>query len=559
MLQITRAQQREALKFRAALAAAKQALSRTKATPRAEIAGATPVYASLTDLPCPVAGSWATVADDGTGSPALMWADGVQWVEMGTAPAPTPVAAPTGASATALSSTVIRVQWTDNAIDETAYEIERSLNGTTWSLAATLAANTVLFDDTGRSASTKYYYRVRAYRGGDGVYSAYSSTVYATTPSNPTITVQPYVWWRDTKWIPRFPYEDANWTAWSLRDNASYYYFVGDGIDACANIFEASVIAGAPDKTYLDHGIRYTLNMISKARVSSSISTSQYKDSYYGWPSAGDGGVESVLREMRCWARVAVLVRQLHGATWLHSQMYDSTRTYGQILSLIVTFSNKHLWEKWWVRGGNSLSQFYRVNMHMTAHAAVYALGFSVATTDPVLLAQFSKVYHEVSTGPMTALNGAVLYSGSDIQNELVPNPVSSTATFWNYDWNVNTRPGSDLGHAGDVELLMIEGYDHSTGVWSWAGVKGIEGMINLTLNVLWYNGMSDPRFHDYLDGTDDSNVGIYGRCFSYWARIGRYSQAIQKLAENHSFRSFYPATMYGHGALNAARIHAGM
>ena len=87
---------------------------------------------------------------------------------------------PSGLSVAALSRTSIRLVWTDNSSFETAYKIERSLNGADWAEAYQTAPNaTTIWDDTGRSVGTGYHYRVRATTG--AVDSAYSNTAHTST------------------------------------------------------------------------------------------------------------------------------------------------------------------------------------------------------------------------------------------------------------------------------------------------------------------------------------------------------------------------------------------
>lgn len=95
-------------------------------------------------------------------------------------------AAPSSLSATANSDIQITLNWTDNASDETGFKVERSLTGVgSWSVIATLAANVVLYVDTGLSPETTYYYRVYAYNG-DGN-STNSNTANDTTDAAPQI------------------------------------------------------------------------------------------------------------------------------------------------------------------------------------------------------------------------------------------------------------------------------------------------------------------------------------------------------------------------------------
>lgn len=111
--------------------------------------------------------SWATVtiADDDVASP------------------PT---APSGLTATAPSSTRINLAWTDNSSNESGFEIERKTGfGGTWSRIVTVGAGVTSYSNTGLSAFTTYYYRVRATgAAGDSVYSNEANATTAPPGSN---------------------------------------------------------------------------------------------------------------------------------------------------------------------------------------------------------------------------------------------------------------------------------------------------------------------------------------------------------------------------------------
>ena len=92
-----------------------------------------------------------------------------------------PDAAPTGLVLTVVDRTDIKLDWTDNATNEDGYKIERSLNGVDFTVIDTVAANTETYTDEDLSEDTKYYYRVRAYKGAE--YSAYTDTEDETTGS----------------------------------------------------------------------------------------------------------------------------------------------------------------------------------------------------------------------------------------------------------------------------------------------------------------------------------------------------------------------------------------
>lgn len=101
-------------------------------------------------------------------------------------PPPDPPAAPSGLSVTVLSDAQLRPAWTDNATNESGYEIERSLTGTGgWVLKTTTGANATSYVDPNLTAATTYYYRVRAINVAGS--SAYTSVVSATTAAAPLV------------------------------------------------------------------------------------------------------------------------------------------------------------------------------------------------------------------------------------------------------------------------------------------------------------------------------------------------------------------------------------
>jgi hypothetical protein len=71
-------------------------------------------------------------------------------------------AAPTGLAATGVSSTQIDLAWNDVATNELSFVIERSLDGTNFTFALSVPANSTNASDTGLLPATGYYHRVRA-------------------------------------------------------------------------------------------------------------------------------------------------------------------------------------------------------------------------------------------------------------------------------------------------------------------------------------------------------------------------------------------------------------
>lgn len=110
--------------------------------------------------------------------------------------------APSGMTATATGPSTASLSWLDGATDETIYQVERATatGGVcgTFSLIATLGANSTSYNVTGLSPSTTYCFQVRAGNGfGGGSFSAYSEQAQATTAAPPPQFVcsgAPYAW-----------------------------------------------------------------------------------------------------------------------------------------------------------------------------------------------------------------------------------------------------------------------------------------------------------------------------------------------------------------------------
>jgi len=108
-----------------------------------------------------------------------------------TVSAPVPPAAPSGLTATAVSSSQINLAWTDNDTTETGFKIERcaGVGCSDFSQIAVVGANVTGYSNTGLAAATSYSYRIRASNtAGD---SGYSNTATALTPAAPAVPGQP--------------------------------------------------------------------------------------------------------------------------------------------------------------------------------------------------------------------------------------------------------------------------------------------------------------------------------------------------------------------------------
>jgi len=89
---------------------------------------------------------------------------------------------PANLTATPASPTAIDLSWTAGSGNETAFEIERSSDGTAWSPLATVPPTPTTYQDTGLSPATTYWYRLSAVNA--PCRSTASLEVFAVTCTN---------------------------------------------------------------------------------------------------------------------------------------------------------------------------------------------------------------------------------------------------------------------------------------------------------------------------------------------------------------------------------------
>ena len=91
--------------------------------------------------------------------------------------------APTALGGHYAVNTGVQLTWTRNSTLETETEIDRSTNGTTWSVLAYVSNGAASFVDSTASADTNYYYRVRVISGSNTTAYATSAQIATTPPT----------------------------------------------------------------------------------------------------------------------------------------------------------------------------------------------------------------------------------------------------------------------------------------------------------------------------------------------------------------------------------------
>ncbi len=175
-------------------------------------------------------------------------------------------AAPTNLNAAATSSSQIQISWTDNATNEAGYRIERSTDNVNFAEIAQSLGNVTSFIDSGLSASTKYYYRVRAYNSAGN--SAYSNVASATTQTGTTSTSITYIPVGATwKYLDNGTNKGTTWRATTFNDSAwksgAAQLGYGDGD-------EATVVGygGDPNNKYVTTYFRKSFTVADAAQIS---------------------------------------------------------------------------------------------------------------------------------------------------------------------------------------------------------------------------------------------------------------------------------------------------
>ena len=105
------------------------------------------------------------------------------YIQVGNPSSDPPIGDPSGLAANPVSSSQIDLSWTDGTENEAGFTVDRSPDGSTgWVEIADLPGGSTSYSDTGLTAETAYFYRVRAHNPNG--FSAYTYAD-ATTPVAP--------------------------------------------------------------------------------------------------------------------------------------------------------------------------------------------------------------------------------------------------------------------------------------------------------------------------------------------------------------------------------------
>lgn len=195
-----------------------------------------------------------------------------------TNPPPTTIPnSPSGLTANTVSSSGINLSWVDNSNNEEGFRVERAPdNGGiagTFSLLTTVATNINSYNDTGLSASTKYYYRLRAYNSVGN--SGYSNEANATTQS-PPVTVPD----APTNLISNAVSSNAINLSWTDNSNNEEGFSIERALDngGSAGTFSLLATVATNINSYSDTGLSASTKYYYRIRAYNSVGNSNYSN-----------------------------------------------------------------------------------------------------------------------------------------------------------------------------------------------------------------------------------------------------------------------------------------
>jgi len=211
------------------------------------------------------AGSYGSSAPLGGSGP---WVMQMVAFKQATGAPPPPPTAPTNLAATAASSSQINLSWTNTSTSQTGVKIERSTDNVNFIQIAVAGATAVSYPDTGLSASTTYYYRVRATSAsGD---SPYSNTASATTQSPPLPPTAPT---NLAATAASGSEIDLSWTNTSTTQTGVKIERSTDNVS-----FTQIALAGATAVSYPDSGLSASTTYYYRVRATSASGDSPYSN-----------------------------------------------------------------------------------------------------------------------------------------------------------------------------------------------------------------------------------------------------------------------------------------
>ncbi|MBX3164065.1 MAG: T9SS type A sorting domain-containing protein [Bacteroidetes bacterium] len=254
----------------------------------------------------------------------------------GSAPTNTIPNVPLALTAVNNGSLTNNVVWTDNSNNESNFDLHYTFGGNpTYSLLATLPANTTSYAHTGLSYTTTYCYKVAA-TNSIGT-SAFSNTDCATTPAPPTATSTPNAPLNLTALNNG---SLTNNVAWNDNSNDETNFELHYTIGSSATY---SLLATLPPNTtsYAHTGLSYTTTYCYKVAATNSVGSSAFSNTACATTPAAEPPLR-VKEQTLLNSFVMVYPNPTSGTVWLSclplkgESVIEVISPLGQLLQRIV-------------------------------------------------------------------------------------------------------------------------------------------------------------------------------------------------------------------------------
>lgn len=174
----------------------------------------------------------------------------------------------------------------------------------------------------------------------------------------------------------------------------------------------------------------------------------------------------------------------------------------------------------------------------MASHWAYISSNLWLLTSDSARKAKYKQVFDNINykLPNFKNTNG----TPASLHGQMKPHPtVGSGAYFFQDQWGVAARPGSDQTHGGNTIAYIVDA--NQTGIGGWTQTD-IDKLIVTLDDVLW---KTPTTYAYYLDGSGKGS----GWWNEGWVKLGRYCPSLQKQMETHAVGR--GIQLYANGALN--------
>lgn len=360
---------------------------------------------------------------------------------------------------------------------------------------------------------------------------------------------QPVSWWES-----RFPFLSAQSQAGQALSDL-------DGSDgshamyrAAYNFFDGLVAMwrASNNTQYLDEALDFVEACMARATVNP---TTQYNDGYLGW-RAFTLNEEHSLREAFLWRYVTVMLREM----WERPALLASSN-YQIRYDNILAFTETHIYDKWRVRGGGGLTEFYRNRTHMASHWAHIGMNLEMIGTTSTIRTACADIHAKIAETGMSA------YGGANLKSQLVywtSTPGGATGTpiptalHWTNEWGQTpTSLGwpTDTNHGAAEVGYICEAFDYGQHFTQ----TEIDGILELTnQHILPTSGSQPPTWISFDPGFTPPGYGTlppWGNLFTEgFVKLGRYNETLQNKLETYTDTQPHGyGGLQGNGALSAA------